>query len=169
LDLAHDLARLTNQPTKVTIGGRKYGFSEIPLAGLGELQQWLKEHVPRPLDAIKGRLEGFNERERAELLRQAREEDKAWPPQMGSAAAAGVLLSSEAGQIQALWVALRVHQPETTLEQAHTVYRKLQREAAAVARKRRGDGSDAEATATKVFSIAFGMDDEAEDDDPKDA
>lgn len=161
-----DLARLTNQPTKIDIGNRKYGFSELPLSALGELQQWIKDNVPRPLDAIKGRLAGFTESERSELLRQAREEDKAWPPQIGSAAAAGVILSSQEGQLQALWVALKVHQPTTTLEEAKTAYRKLQAEAAALAKKRRGDGTDVEAKVTRIFSIAFGFE-EGDDGDPK--
>lgn len=165
-----DLAQLTDQPTWIAIGGKSYGFSEIPFGGLGELQAWLKDNTPHPLRSLAGQLDGFSEEEKAELLRQAREDAKSWPPVVGTAAGAAALLATEAGQLRALWVALKVHQPATTLDEARRLYKALQGEAARLARARRGKApaaGDAEAKVSRIFAIAFGMDgdDQADEGD----
>jgi hypothetical protein len=161
-----DLAQLTNQPTVIKIGGGDYLFSEIPFAGLGELQQWLKDNTPHPLRSLAGQLDGFGDDDRAELLRQAREDAKRWPPQIGTAAGTAALLNTEAGQVKALEVALGVHQAATP-ELARKLYKSLQSEAVKLARKKSKDGVDGEAKISRIFAIAFGMEEDGETSDPK--
>lgn len=162
-----DLAQLTDQPTPIEISGRHYGFSELSFDALGELQQWIKDKYPHPLRSIQGYLDGFSDDDREELLRQAREEAKHWPPVVGTAAGTAALLKTEEGQVQALWAALKVHQPETTLIEGRRLYKALQNESIRWAkRKAKGQADAGEAKVSRIFGIAFGMD-QVEDDGPK--
>lgn len=164
-----DLDDLTNQPSPIEIAGRTYLFSELPFESLGALQKWVKDNHPHPLRALRGQLDGFTDEEKAELLSQAREEAKHWPPVIGTARGAAALLRTESGQMQALWVALKVHQPDTSEAEARRLYKALEKEAATIARRNRKSGGDAEAKVSRIFAVAFGLaqEDEGDDADPK--
>ena len=82
---------------------------------------------------------------------------------MGTSAGALALLSTEPGQIEALWRGLQLHQAETTRDQARALYRQLTREAAAEAR-RNGPAADGEGTVRRIFSVLFGHGDPARSD-----
>jgi hypothetical protein len=161
LDQLDDRPELT-----VRIGGEDYHFSEVPIAALAGLQSWIRAHVPHPLDAIKGHLDGLAAEDRRELLESARREARQWPPQAGTAAGTAALLATEAGQVEALRAGLAVHRPGTTADDARRIYRTLTRAAArsAAAARRAGRPADEDGDARRIFSVIFGMGDPAADD-----
>lgn len=154
-----DIAQHTDQPARVEIAGVAYGFSELPIEALGRLQQWIKDHHPNPMEVIKPHLDGFAAADRAEIIRQARQEAASWPPQVGTGRGAQALLGDEAGQREAFYEGLRVHQPNTTRKQADRLFRELGREAA---RAKAGGAPDvvAERSIARIFGILFGADDD---------
>jgi hypothetical protein len=144
-----DITQLADEPELVvTIAGREYRFSELTIAALARLQSWIRAHTVHPLDAIREHLGGLRDEERDKLLERARVEAAAWPPQLGTPAGALALLGTEAGQIEALFEALAVHQKELSYDDARRLYRRLKKDA-----KRTG-----ETTVTRIFGIAFGVD-----------
>lgn len=166
-----DLDQLTDQPTPVRIGGKEYLFSELPLESLGELQKWLRTNVPNPLVAVRQHLDGFDAEQQAALLDQARRDALHWPPKVGTARGAAALLGDEPGQVEVLWVALRVHQPTCTRDQAARLYKQLKREALSEQRRAKAAGEKPDAVesqkVTRIYGIAFGMDELLEGSDPK--
>jgi hypothetical protein len=163
-----DLSHLTDQPQlRLTICGRAYRFSELPLEALGRLQEWLKANHKHPLDDIKPHLSGLSDTDRAAVLEAARKEGRNWPPQIGTAAGSAALLSSEPGQVEAVYEGLLVHQPELSREAAARVYRQLRKEAGAAAKaaKRAGREYDGEGTAHRIFAVLFGLDDPSDEYD----
>lgn len=137
-----DIAQHSDQPIQIDICGKSFGFSEFRLADLGELQQWVKDHTPHPIEAVKPHLAGLPDSDRAALLNDARRDALRWPPQVGTAAGAAALLGTEDGQVETLWVALRIHQTDTTRVGAAKLYRRL-----------RTDPDKAQ----RIYAIAFGM------------
>jgi hypothetical protein len=144
-----DLTQLTGEPELVcTIGRDTYRFSELRIAALARLQTWIRDHTPHPLDSLRGHLDGLVAEDRQALLEKARVEALSWPPQLGTPAGALALLGTEAGQIQALFEALAVHQGDLCLDDARRIYRTLKQVA-----KRTG-----EQDITRIFACAFGLD-----------
>ena len=90
-----DLSQLTDEPElTIAIGGREYQFSELPIAALARLQEWIKREHPHPIEAIKPHLDGLGPEERRYLLDQARLEARSWPPEIGTPEGAEALLRS---------------------------------------------------------------------------
>lgn len=145
----------------VPIGGFVFGFSELPVEKLDELQAFIRRTTPHPLEAVKKHLEGLDLDDRQFLLEQARVDAKNWPPQVGTAAGALALLSSEPGQIEALRVGLTVHQPGTSEAEARRVFKALRKQAAqdAAAAKAKGQKYSGEGTVQRIFACLFGLDD----------
>lgn len=159
---ALSLAQLDDRPElTATIGGRPYHFSEVPIERLADLDAFIRRTVPHPIDALRPHLAGLAESDRAALLLAARAEARSWPPQAGTAAGMAALLSTEAGQLEALAAGLSVHHPEVTRDEARRIYRQLQREALReAARKRRaGQADDGEGLVRRIFSVIFGFGD----------
>lgn len=154
-----DIAQHTDQPARVEIAGEVYGFSELPIEALGRLQQWVKDHHPNPLEVIRPHLAGFSAADRAEMIRQARQEAATWPPQVGTGRGTQALLGEEAGQREAFYEGLRVHQPGTTRRQADRLFRELGR-AAARSKARGMPDAVAERTIARIFGVLFGADDD---------
>lgn len=150
MDRELDLAALTNRPTPVDIGGRRILLSEYTLAQLADLQAWIKEHRPHPIDAIRGRLGGLDAADREVLLEKARVDALDWPPVPGTKAGSDALFSSPAGMLFALRVALQAHHPGATDRDARWLMRQM--------------GKDAnEHLSRRIVSILFGN--EGADDD----
>lgn len=146
-----DLTQLLGKPEiKVTIGGSEYQFSELSIDALAELQSWIREHTPHPIESIKGYLDGMQPEDRRYLLDQARIDAKAWPPQIGTPAGSQALLGNQDGQAETLYHGLRVHQPDMTRESARRIYRDLLR-------------SKNEALVSRIFGVLFGMPDTSEE------
>lgn len=152
-------------------GGRSWKFTEIDMAGLAELQAWLRASVPNPLEAVKPLLSGLEPAERAGLLENARREALDWPPRIGTPAGALALFGSEEAQVLILRLALRTHHPELTAEQAGRLFRWLKAQDAAwdraeAQRVRAEGGTPREYPVNaRIIATAFGMpspDDEEE-------
>lgn len=155
---------MTDEPElTVTIGGRPYQFSELPVAALGRLQTWLRANTPHPVDSLRGHLDGLPDHVAVAMGEAARKEAKSWPPQVGTAAGSVALLSTEPGQVETLYEGLCVHQV-TTRESAREVYRAIQKQAArdAKAALRAGRVYDGEGTVQRIFGVLFGLDDSDE-------
>lgn len=122
------LTQLAGQPElSFTIRGKTYMISEFKLKELAELQTWIQQHIPHPIDQIKDRLEGLTEKERITLLSEARHDAVDWPPQVGDKDGARLLVMTMPGQVEALYVGLKKYQPEVTRDEAFDVYRALER------------------------------------------
>lgn len=160
-----DLTKLTDRPElTVAIDGRDYHFSEVPIARLSDLQDYIRKAVPHPLEALKGHLDGFGDRDRDRLLDEARAAAAKWPPQAGTAEGAAALLSNEAGQRTALGVGLSVHHPETSAEDVDRLFRWLRKDTLrrAKAARKAGRKDDGEAVVGRIFAVIFGLDPDAE-------
>lgn len=144
-----------------TIGGREYCFSEVPVARLADLDEFLRRAVPHPVQAILPHLKGLPDKDRAVLLENARQEARDWPPRAGTSAGMAALMRSEPGQIEALAAGLSVHHPELSREQVEAIYRRLQRQAVrdAAAARRRGEDYDGEGLVKRIFSVICGFGD----------
>lgn len=154
-----DIAQHTDQPARVEIAGGTYKFSELPIESLGRLQQWIKDHHPNPLVVIQPHLAGFSATDRAEVIRQARQEAASWPPQVGTGRGTQALLGDEAGQREAFFEGLLVHQPGTTRKQADRLFRELGREAARA--KALGMSEVvAERKIATIYGLLFGAEDD---------
>jgi hypothetical protein len=152
-----DLTELTDEPElTVTIGGMAFNFSDLPINYMAKLQAWIKANVPDPLVELRSRLEGYPESVIAQLTAEVRREYPAWPPIVSTREAAVVLMGSTQGQVQTLWVALMVHYPTVTIDEADKIYRAL---------KRMRD----EKLVTRIYTTIFGTAgaDGKEDSDPK--
>ncbi|MDG3003251.1 hypothetical protein [Paludisphaera mucosa] len=121
----------------VEVGGRTYRFSELTLAALGRLQAWIKATCPHPLDALKPHLEGLTAAERRELIADAVEAGRSWPPRIGTNAASELLLGTQEGQLLVLLEGLRAQEPAATDADAEALYSGLTREVKRAAREAR--------------------------------
>jgi GTP-binding protein len=87
------MAQLTDKPEfSVSIGGKEYKFSELPIDSLGSLQAWVKANTPHPLAAIKDYLEGLPLEDRRYLLEREIEQNLshvAWAPRVNISAKTG--------------------------------------------------------------------------------
>jgi hypothetical protein len=123
-----DLATLTNAPREVTLAGKVYKVSALTLAEWGELQAWLKDNVPDPVERAlaqlaKAKAAGVDVQpeDRLALLKEARIEAKAWPPRVATTAWIEAIESVGNGVAMYVFVVLRKHQPGITLEAAKAI------------------------------------------------
>lgn len=153
------LSELLDGPTfSVRVGGRDYGFSEVPVSSLLALETWIRENTPHPIESIKPYLAGLEPEDRKQLLERARQDALEWPPRIGTSAGARALLGSgDMGQIETLYHGLLVHHPGATRDHARGLYRKLKQ-----AMKREiATSEDGESpTVRRIFAAIFGMLDE---------
>lgn len=143
MDTKPGLDQLLDVGTDVTVGGKTYRFGELTLGAMARLQGWIKSHVPNPLAALRGELDGFTAEEKAVLLEGARKEAQHWPPVIGSPDAARHLFSSPDGHRALLKEALLVHQPEIGEAEVERLYRRIRFD---------------EALSTRIMGLAFGRD-----------
>lgn len=170
LDITDHLDELDDRPElTIAIGGREYHFSEVPISGLADCQEFLRKTVAHPVQAIRPHLSGLSDADRQALLNQARLDAQGWPPQAGTAAGMSAMLATEEGQVRSLKAGLDVHHPGLGAEEVRRVYKVLQREAVVQARRdrRAGKDTDGEGIVNRVYSVIFGFGDPAvRDDEP---
>jgi hypothetical protein len=143
-----DLAEHLDTPILIELAGQEYGFSELFLEDWAHLDAWLKRTHPHPLEVIKPYLDGLTPEERKPLIDGAMERGRDWPPKLLTGEGLALLFSDLAGQIEALFVALRLHQPQVTRRDAQRLHRDVLR-AGQVDRM------------NKALAIAFGTDTDA--------
>ena len=161
------LTELADAPElSVEIGGHLLHFSELPLERLARLQAFIARTVPDPWRHAREKAAGLPDGVAAVLLENARQESLRWPPQLGTAAGAVALLSTDEGQMEALFEALQVHQPATTRDDARAVWKLMRKDSAARMRRARAEGRAyrGEGLARRIFAVAFGQDDPDLDD-----
>lgn len=154
------LAEALDEPTlSVTIAGREYHFSELPLAQKAKLQSWIQRKVPNPMEAIKPHLDGLDPSDRIELLDRARKELKDWPPDIERTEGRMVIAQSDEGHIQLFIQALSVHHPTISPEEAERIWAAFKREGSEQASKLKEGWRKSEAAraAAKIFAISFGL------------
>ena len=149
---------LDGQTFTVRIGGRDYGFSEVPVSSLLALEEWIRANTPHPIESIKPHLAGLEPEERRRLLEDARQDALSWPPRIGTSAGAAALLGSgDMGQIETLYYGLLVHHPDATRDHARGLYRKLK----LAMRREVAKAPDGESpTVRRLYAAIFGMLDE---------
>lgn len=118
-----DIALLTGAPRAITLDGAEYKVSPLRPRDLGELQAWIKDRVPHPIDALKPHLDGLDPAERQALLKEAYKEARDWPPSIGSDKGAGLLATEGRGKV--LEVVLRRHQPGITPAEAEALAERI--------------------------------------------
>lgn len=112
MDHPVDIALLTGAPRAVSVAGEIYMVAPLRPLDLGELQAWIKDRVPHPVDAIKASLEAMDPIERRAAERAAVVAGRDWPPAVGSRDGAMLLLTEGLGKF--LEVVLRRHRPGFT-------------------------------------------------------
>lgn len=142
-----DLAILADAPTVVAVAGRDFKFSELTLAACARLQQWIKQNVRDPWDVAKECLDGLASADRAIVLDQARKDKAAWPPAIGTQAAANALGSTRAGLVEVLYEGLIAHDPDATRADAERLMRRLRKD---------------EAASRRIFGLIFAADDDGD-------
>jgi hypothetical protein len=142
-----DLATLTNQPRPLTVDDRTYQVYPLTLADLGALQKWVNEQFPDPLDALRGRLDGFSPEHQKFLLKDAAEASRRPRPRIGTPEADELLTTAD-GLAECLYLAVRRGDGAFSREQAAAICARL-----------------APADIGAVFGAAFGTG--PEDADPK--
>ena len=104
--------------------GTEFRVAVMTPKDLGELQNWLRDHVPHPLEAVKPHLAGLPEAAQLRLLDRAYDDAKNWPPAVDDEAAWKYFLT-EPGRTFYLFVVLRRATPNMTLERAEALSAKL--------------------------------------------
>jgi hypothetical protein len=163
------LDRLTDQPEIVeTIGGQKYGFSELTLEARGRLQAWIKANLADPMESIKASLDGLTQEDRNHLLNEARKEKRDWPPDLSTNNGRLAILSNDHGQTELFFEALKIHHPEITRPGAYKVMRQLKREIASENErdKRAGKKTRRLNRVDRIIGVMLAIDLPDEDDEP---
>lgn len=153
------LSELLDGPVlTVRIGGGDYRFSELPIASMVALEEWIKVNSPHPIDAIRSHLDGLSSEERQSLLESARKDANDWPPRIGTQAGSRVLMGGgDLGQIEVLYHGLLVHHKDATREHARGLHRWLER---AMRREVAADPDGESPTVRRIYAAIFGMLDE---------
>src|SRR5688500_4734195 len=102
------LTRIIPVPRTVKLGREPYRVGELRLVDIAELQGWLDERWPDPMDAIRDKLPGMDEAERRAALLKAHAEAEKGPPVWGDARAEEEFRCVD-GILTILRVALRRH------------------------------------------------------------
>lgn len=97
-------------PIKVTLAGRSYLVDEITIGDVVQLQAWLDERAPSPLDAIRDEIEGLSPEARERALWRAWDALEA-PPLAWGSARANELFETGEGIVEIFRVILKHHYP----------------------------------------------------------
>jgi hypothetical protein len=104
------ITRVVPVPRVVRLDGRRFVAGELTLGDLAELQAWLEEADPNPLDGLPPAWADVEPGTRPARLRALWDAAGEWPARLGTPAA-GALLGTERGRAFFLCLCLRRHQP----------------------------------------------------------
>lgn len=78
-----DITKATQPPRIVTVGSESFEVRPLTVARLGRLQDWLATQPgPNAVAKIKPILDGLHASVQLQLLREARQQDAEWPPEL---------------------------------------------------------------------------------------
>jgi hypothetical protein len=119
--------RVLNTPIVLTsASGKTYRVAEIPLAGLGRLQEWIRRDVPHPLASIRDHLDGFAPADRTAAIEAAVKAAADWPPRVGTVEAGMRLWSSQEGGRLVIREVLLAAGSEASEAEVEALYREMQ-------------------------------------------
>jgi hypothetical protein len=118
------ITRVIPVPRAVQLGGREYVASELTLGDLAELQAWLEEAEPHPLEGLPPAWADPEPETRPARLAAAWERARAWPPRLGTDRGAE-LLASPGGRAFFLTLCLRRARPDFGPAEALDLLRRI--------------------------------------------
>lgn len=113
------LDELTAAPRRMKLAGIEFTIAPLELREWGELQAWFKDNVTSPLQAVAPGLDLLPEPERKAAMSAALVKQLRWPPRVATEEWLDSISNTTGGDAMFLWVVLRKHHPEITLEQAN--------------------------------------------------
>jgi hypothetical protein len=116
-----DYAKAVAAPPSIVLGGVTYRVSRQGPRIYGELQQFLKSHVPDPRIMAKDLCRDLPDAVALQVWRDLCEEAKDWPPSLESHEGNLILTTTLEGSTQVVYTLLRRHCAEMTLERARSI------------------------------------------------
>lgn len=116
-----DYGKATAAPSHITLDGVSYRVAKQGPRVYGELQQFLKSHVPDPRAKAKELCAGLPDAVALRIWTDLSEEAKDWPPSLHSFEGNLILTTTLEGATQVVWTLLRRHQPSLTMERAREI------------------------------------------------
>ncbi len=113
-----DYAKDTAAPSFITIGDRDYRVGKFGPRDLGDLQAFIKSRVPDPRLMARELCAGLPDAVAIEVWRDLSAEASRWPPSYDSREGCEVLMATWEGHAQVVWISLRRHNADFTLERA---------------------------------------------------
>ncbi len=106
---------------EVLLDGTIYKVGRLTMREWALFQAWIKANAPRPLGSLRSEdMEGLSKEDRGVILRAAFEENKAWPPRIGSQAWFKAI-DTPGGHAELLRAILGKFQPEITLDRCEAL------------------------------------------------
>lgn len=108
-----------------TFDGMTYRVAPIGPRVIGELNAWLKEHVPDPRAKARDLCRGLPDGVAIEVWKDLAREAKDWPPILISPQGNRILTTTLEGAIETAWTLLREHNPGFTRDDAARIAARL--------------------------------------------
>ncbi len=119
--MADDYAKATAAPRHITINGREYRVGKYGPRDIGDLEAWLKTQVPDPRLMARELCAGLPDAVALEVWRDLSAEAMNWPPTVESRQGNKLLMGTWEGQALLVWVSLRRHNADFSLDEARAL------------------------------------------------
>lgn len=119
--MSEDYAKATAAPSLITINGREYRVGKFGPRDIGDFEAWLKKQVPDPRLMARELCAGLPDAVAIEVWRDLSAEAMNWPPSVESRLGNKLLMGTHEGHALLVWVSLRRHNADFTLEQARSL------------------------------------------------
>lgn len=116
--MADDYAKATAAPGFIQIGEAQYRVGKISPRDKGDLESYIKSQSPDPRLMAKELCAGLTDAVAIEVWRDLSMEAANWPPGLESRIGNKVIMETWEGNAQLLWVVLRRHNGNFTIEDA---------------------------------------------------
>lgn len=116
--MAEDYAKATAAPAFIMIGDVRYRVGKIGPRDKGDLEAYIKSQVPDPRLLAKELCAGLPDAVAIEVWRDLSMEAANWPPDLASRVGNKILIETWEGNAQLLYVILRRHNANFTIDDA---------------------------------------------------
>jgi hypothetical protein len=116
--MSDDYAKATAAPGFIAISGRDYRVGKFGPRDVGDFEAWIKTQVPDPRLMARELCAGLPDAVALEVWRDLSAEAASWPPGVDSREGNKLLMQTWEGNALLVWVSLRRHNADFTLEQA---------------------------------------------------